>query len=398
MTIDPRSAIVAAPATTPQVLTKPTLPGVKEVAAQLVRDLFGKDVQDTVTFTYEWAADQFGHLALGFEITFALTWIAQVLGHHEPKVGFLTGLAVVIGFVIKEADDFRRQWQKSREARSIFMFNGFELFLNTFTAVYYIAIGALVAGFGLWDPAYGLIALLVSVPFVVVMAYAWLRHKITFQQAGLPYLYRLANFPNTIDKPTAEFIATMTHPAKPTDPPTMMDHLIIAGPLDSGKSSLAIGLASEYAIRMGIGSYTTLAKLLQSALRGEAWDRPQFDDGRILWPWQTSDLLVVDDVDVLSDHIPGTATDESAERRIAQTRVNTLKERIPHILLAALKFRRTVWVVGDVDDGVLEEWRAMIADVIGVESTRVRTFRFARRISDLAPDRAACPREMQVSS
>jgi hypothetical protein len=398
MAIDGRSAVGTAAPTTPQDLPKPKLPGFKEVVDQLIRDLFGKDVQDTVTFSYEWTADQFGHLALGFELTFVLTWIARVLGYRAQRAGFVIGVAVVLGFVVKEADDFRRAWLKSREARSIFRFNGWELFLNTFTAVYYIAIGALVASLGLWEPAYGLVALAVSVPFVVGMACAWLRRKITFQQAGLPYLYRLANFPNTVDRPTAEFIVSMARPAAPTDPPATADHLILAGPLASGKTSLVVGLASEFAIRMGIGRYTTLAKLLQSALRGEPWDRPEFDDGRILWPWQTSELLVVDDVDALSDHTPGTPTEARTQRRIAQSRVNTLKEQIPQILQAALKFRRTVWVVGDVDDGELQEWRAMIADVIGVDPSMVRTFRFARKLSELPPDRKALPREMQVSS
>jgi hypothetical protein len=305
----------------------------------------------------------------------------------------------VIVFVIKEADDFRRAWNQAREAKGSFRFNTLELFYNTFTAVYYIAIGALVAAFGLLDPAYGLIAFLVSVPFVLVMAYFWLRVKLTFQQAGLPYLYRLAIFPNPIPKETADFIVEMTIPAKPTDPPTMMDHLIIAGPLDSGKSSLAIGIGTEFGTRLGIGCYTTLAKLLQSALKVRDWDKPVFDDGRVLWPWQTSDLLVIDDVDVLSDHIEGSTTDVGQERQIAQVRVNTLKAQVPDVLLAALKYRRTVWVVGDVDDGELERWRAMIADVIGVGPERVKTVRFDKKIEELRKDkdRPAVPREMQAA-
>ncbi len=169
---------------------------------------------------------------------------------------------------------------------------------------------------------------------------------------------------------------------------TTTNHLVLAGPLDSGKSSLSIGIGTEFAIRMGIGRYTTLAKLLQSALKEDGqWDQPEFDDGRILWPWQTSDLLVVDDVDVLSDHIPGTPLDVETERGIAECRMEALKKQIPAPLLDALKYRRTVWVVGDIDDGELTRWTTNIASVIGVPPDHVRRFKFNQRLKDLPPDR-----------
>ena len=123
-------------------LPKPKLPGVREVIDQVIRDIFGKDVQDTTTFSYEWTADQFGHFALGFEITYALSWIAALLGFTGGLVYFGLALAVVLLFVVKEADDFRREWTKARDAKGIFKFNGLEIFFNIFTALFYIAIGA----------------------------------------------------------------------------------------------------------------------------------------------------------------------------------------------------------------------------------------------------------------
>jgi hypothetical protein len=399
MAIDQATQVLDQPETPPPPLPKPKLPGVREVVDQVVRDLFGKDVQETATFSYEWVADQFGHFALGFEITLALSWIAALLGHAGGRVGFWLALAVVLVFVLKEADDFRREWVKARDAKSVFKFNGLEIFFNTFTAVYYIAIGALVAGFGLLDPLYGLIAILVAVPLTMGLGYWWLRRKLTFQQAGLPYLYRLATFPSPIGRTDAEYIVKLSKPVPPGTAPTIADHLIIAGPLDAGKSSLAVGIGTEFAVRMqmGIGRYTTLAKLLQAVLKDGQWDKPEFDDGRILWPWQTSDLLIVDDVDVLSDHVPGTSTDVTTERRIVQSRADTLKAKIPAVLQAALKYRRTVWVVGDVDDGELKRWREMIADIIGVGVERVRTVKLAQKLADLDPNRPRLTAAQQVA-
>jgi hypothetical protein len=387
---------------TPPALSKPKLPGVREVIDQVVRDLFGKDVQDTATFSYEWVADQFGHFALGFEITLALSWIATLLGYRGGRVGFWIGLAVVLVFVVKEADDFRREWAKARTAKSVFQFNALEIFYNTFTAVFYIALGAVVAGFGLLNPAFGLIAIPVTAVPALALGYAWLRRKLTFQQAGLPYLYRLANFPNPIPRATAEFIVGLSKPSPTGAAPALADHLLIAGPLESGKSSLAIGIGTEFAIRMGIGRYTTLTKLLEAVLKKGEWDKPEFDDGRILWPWQTSDLLIVDDVDVLSDDISGksdfsarSATVETA-RRVAQCHVDVLRERIPAVLLDALKYRRTVWVVGDIDDGELKRWQGLIAGLIGVPTDRVRTLRFDQKIRDLDPQRPMPTAAQQV--
>jgi hypothetical protein len=387
MAIDQATGSLAPSSPSAIPLSKPKLPGVREVFDQAIRDLFGKDVQDTVTFSYEWLADQFGHFGLGFEITLALSWIAALLGYTGPKVGFWLGLAVVLAFVLKEADDFYREWKKAREAKSIFQFNGLEIFYNTFTAVFYIAMGAIVAAFGLLNPGYGLIALLVSAPFAAVMAYAWLRHKLTFQQSGAPYLYRLANFPNPIPKATGEFIVALSKPAPASAMPAVTNHLVIAGPLESGKSSLAIGIATEFAVRMGIGCYMTQAKLLQSVFKQKAWDQPVFDDGRVLWPWQTSDLLIVDDVDVISNHIPGTITDVETSRKVAEMRGEVLKSQIPAPLRDALKFRRTVWVVGDIGDGELIRWRDIIADIIGVDGPQVQTLQLAQNLSDLDPNR-----------
>jgi hypothetical protein len=399
MAIDQATPVLDQPEPPTPLPPKPKLPGVREVIDQVVRDLFGKDVQDTATFSYEWVADQFGHFALGFEITLALSWIAAWRGYRGGQVGFWLGLAVVLVFVLKEADDFRREWVKARDAKSVFKFNGLEIFFNTFTAVYYIAIGALVAGFGLLNPLYGLIAILVAVPLTMGLGYWWLRRKLTFQQAGLPYLYRLATFPSPIARSDAEYIVRLSKPVPPGTAPAIADHLIIAGPLDAGKSSLAIGIGTEFAVRMqmGIGRYTTLAKLLQAVLKDGQWDKPEFDDGRILWPWQTSDLLIVDDVDVLSDHVPGTSTDVTTERRIVQSRVDTLKAKIPAPLQAALKYRRTVWVVGDVDDGELTRWRGMIADIIGVGVERVRTVKLALKLAELDPKRPRLTAAQQVA-
>jgi hypothetical protein len=362
---------------------KPSLPDVKYVAKQAYRDWFGKDVQETPTVSYVWTADQFGHFGLGFQITYALSWIAAILGYTGK--GVVVGLAAanVAGWVIKEWFDYLRELRKSKEAKSVFKFNGREILWNVFTALFYIAIGAIVAGAAAIDPRYGLIWLLIITPFALGLAVWWLRRKITFQQAGLPYLYRLATFPNEVDRPTAEFLVEMSKPDKPgTDSPHGM-HFIVTGDLDSGKSSLAVGVGTEFAFRMGVGRYTTLVKLLESAMRfrGDGLPEHEFDDGRILWPWQTADLLIIDDVE-LNLRLLGLAPGRESTEALAERLKTTLQATINPVLLQSMSRRRTVWVLGEIHGAALSRWRDVIAEIINVPPAEIRTLDLTMRVEE----------------
>src|SRR5260370_38260121 len=58
--------------------------GFRRVFTQVAHDLYGtKDVQDAITASYVWMADQIGHLSLGFLPTLLFGWICQLLCHHS---------------------------------------------------------------------------------------------------------------------------------------------------------------------------------------------------------------------------------------------------------------------------------------------------------------------------
>jgi hypothetical protein len=376
---------------------KPRLPDLKYVAEQAYRDWFGKDVQETPTVSYVWTADQFGHFGLGFQITYALSWIAAILGYTGKWVFVGLAAANVTVWIIKEWFDYLRELRKSKEAKSVFKFNGREILWNVFTALFYIAFGAIVAGAAAIEPIYGLTSLLIITPFAIALAFWWLRRKITFQQAGLPYLYRLATFPNEVDRTTAEFLVEMSKPTDSGTGPARGMHFIVAGDLDSGKSSLAVGVGTEFAFRMGVGRYTTLVKLLESAMRfrGDGLPEHEFDDGRILWPWQTADLLIIDDVE-LNLSLLGLPPGKESTEALAVRLKDTLQSTINPALLQSMSGRRTVWVLGEIHGASLSRWRDVIAEIIRVPAVEIRTLDLTMKVEEALRMRAVPSPAQQV--
>jgi hypothetical protein len=362
--------------------SRPHLPTVSEVGAQAYRDLFGKDVQETPTVSYVWMADQLGHFGLGFQITFLLRWIAEALGYLSGWAVFLVAIGNLSIWVVKEWFDYLREVRKAKTASSIFPFNAKEIRWNIVTALFFIAAGVIVAAISRRNPLDPIIALgVLLVPALWVIVW-WLRRKITFQQAGLPYLYRLTNFPNKIadDEAEAQRLATfIIDLANPASASGQGKHLVIAGPLGSGTSSLAAGVGTEFAFAMGIGRYTTLVKLLESSVmnEGKSLGQPEFQDGRILWPWQFAELLIIDDLPEVGSITARIAslTDRrgapiEASRAVAGDSLNQLEPaleqaRLDRAFLTGLGCRRSVWVIGDVKTPTV--WRDTLAKVLGLK-------------------------------
>src|ERR1700722_8249214 len=54
--------------------------GIRRVFTQVSHDLYGtKDVQDVITASYVWMADQIGHISLGLVPTLLLPWLCTLL-------------------------------------------------------------------------------------------------------------------------------------------------------------------------------------------------------------------------------------------------------------------------------------------------------------------------------
>jgi hypothetical protein len=373
------------------------------VARQAVHDVIGKEVQQTPTVSYVWMADQLGHFGMGFMITYFFGWIATALGAavwlgvEEKWVVAGLGVFNFLIWLVKEIRDYFIEVRLAAQGKQSFPFNGHEILWNIFTALFYIGIGAVVAVAAVFDPLAGIIAFGVVLIPALPLAGWWLRRKITFQQAGLPYLYRLADFPNTVDEPTRAFIdALLSNPDR-----TASQHLVIAGPLSAGKSSLAVGIGTEFAFKLGIGRYTSLVKLIQSITKKREDpesvkpppDRPafqndprEFQDGRTLWPWETSPLLIIDDVDDVLHLCKPAASQAEAALGPPVDQIEAVIRTHLNGLVRTLKDRRTVWVLSDggalgqgIDPG---EFRDMLIRLLSLEGGQIAVVRLQMTIRE----------------
>ncbi len=387
--------------------------GLPQIMDQVRHDLFGtKDVQNAITASYVWMADQIGHVAIGLVPTLLACWIADCVMAWLGLPGFwriivfavLTGLWFAV-WVWKEREDFEKT---RRRAGKEFKFNAGDIRWNVKTALLYIGIGGLLGAapfvgwtVGDWISSANwhqpLVAFLILLGVTAValwpafhVACWWLRRKLAFQQAGLPYLYRLANFTAEIEDPDADAVIHVCNfedrqvslrtvlfgpdVVPPNTPPVR--HLLIVGPPKAGKTSLAVGIGTEFAFALGVCRYLPLVKLAQLAAHQESRSPStgmEYDDGRVLWPWTDSDLLIVDDAD-----IGVTVRDEKGAKPITLVKPERFAEKMKMTKddlhpFAWLGSRRSVWVLGNEDR--VGRWQRVIADLMGIDPCEIRIIR-----------------------
>jgi hypothetical protein len=334
----------------------PTPPDISftDIRWQFEADIDSKEVQTSPTYSYQWVADQVGHMALGL-VAVLIAWLAgDVLRWFELNFG---SWPPIIGFILLVVGASGWEWRSFRNACKKIepLFDSTcdrkDLRDNALAATYYMIVGGLIGllavlGGRLWPTlppwiAVAAIALIV-VGFglaIVMPALYWLRQKIRFQQVGLPFLFRLPEFKlegfkTEIARQIDQFIRNSGEGAG--------KHIAIVGELNSGKTSLAVGIATEAAFNNKKARYLTFDKLQQIVQRPKEPPPPR---NTRLWPWRESQLVIIDDV---VSGVPHSAAGNPGQLlRELQGLGNAVHQ--------SLRRRHTVWCLG-ADTDTSREW------------------------------------------
>jgi hypothetical protein len=359
----------------------------RDLWRQFKRDVYGKEVQTTSTYSYTWMADQIGHICLGIAIGFLLTAIASLIGSKAPHWAlFLIGSILVLLY------ELRTYLSSVRDATGRFRLDDKCLRDNALIAAVYMILGV-GASFGFQRSGWWiLISVLALIVLAIVLAPPWLRQKIIWQKAGLPYLFRLADAKPTISDEAAKWLQDLIDggpPARGTSP----RQVVVGGPIGSGRTPLAAGIGTEFAFKKAKVRYLSLNTLLECAARSS--DSKFYDDtgpaNIVYWRWCEAQVIIIDDVGPVIGAAP------EAEQRADLNKFRMLLQHDLAKVKAVFSRCHTVWVMGDLlPDGaagvgqMIKEFADVIADFCDAKEPPlpVELSEIQRQLTGLGPLRS----------
>ena len=234
--------------------------------------LFDSDVYTSYTAWYAWRSNQCGHAGLGCIVSLAaITFVPWFDEHRWALFAF---------YPFKEAFDF---WRAVKVNKGPFPVPWRVILADCVTDTLFVWLGVFITylvPLSLWDIA--VIAIAIAVVLAIALPY-WRPSKRGFDKSGLPYLFRLATFyPANWEAAKAPIRDFLNQKG--------VGHLVLFGPHESGKTSLAVGIGCE-AIEAGKNvRYLSACRLL------EELSAPQRPDPDEPWTVDEADVLIVDDV------------------------------------------------------------------------------------------------------
>jgi hypothetical protein len=335
----------------------------RDILAQVNVDIRGKEVQTAETYSHSWIANQFGHVCIGIVLTIVSAlavgpgWslVVDWLGLPSSwKVAFPWDS--VGGAVLATGGIAWWEWKAYRhevkESIGRFPLDRKLLRDNAITAAAYMVLGVattLVYGYlvfttderwlGVPTWIWGTLCILLLMLIAILLAVPWLRQKIIWQKAGLPYLFRLADAQPTMQDEAHTLDALINGPAPPDCVPRQ---IVVGGPIGSGRTEICAGLGTEFAFKAAAVRYLTLGALLEFIARsGEA---DFFDDtgpaNIAYWPWSRAQVVIIDDIGPLL--IAKSSMRDAHVEQFGQILDNELRA-IRDVLAKC----HTVWVIGD---------------------------------------------------
>lgn len=264
--------------------------GIKEVLKQIKWDLIGKDSQRGISLTYAWLCNQWGHIALGFipAIFMGVFGYMNWFGLHNI---IIAGLLISVVATVFEAYNFLVPLL-SKKKHMTFSPAWINVGFDTFTDLIFFYIGGLSAIQVLkvvYDVPVSIgftYALCACVLYVFVIFSFWYKTKMYLQSAGFPFQFRLSQWMNSITESNKNEIIEIVKQKK-------VKQILIFGGEATGKTGLAVGIATEFSISRLPVVYSTACKMSEMFLRSDSDLKNRFQS---LWTWRQAQCLVIDDI------------------------------------------------------------------------------------------------------
>jgi hypothetical protein len=315
-----------------------------DLLGQFKKDVYGKEVQTTSPYSYTWIADQVGHVCLGILINFALTLAAfYALRFFGKDTSWDAIAGLLFGSILVSVYEFLTYRSAVNEATPLFPLDKECLRDNAAIAATYMILGCGV-GFAFHQTALvGVVLFLLLLLVAILIAPEWLRQKIIWQKAGLPYLFRLADAQLSMSREAAKQIQNLIDQGAPRNPDLLPRQVIVGGPIGSGRTTIAAGIGTEFAFNKTKVRYMSFDTLLECASRSSS-SHFENDPGPAninYWPWSEAQVLIIDDIGPLI----------SAREQQQRADLEKFQKAVHHDLAAiksVLARRHTVWVIGDL--------------------------------------------------
>lgn len=321
----------------------------KRILAQLKYDLIGKDSYRGITLSYAYLANQTGHFALAFAPAAGLFIILKYyILLNDP--GLWSGLIFTLLWVGFELFNITVQLKEERQSNQSYIFKPDykNIIIDTLIDMGYFALGGLTFSAGSTVVFYQWLFLfpLLLLIFLLYISRSWYITKICQQTALFPYQLRLSQWKHQINETDKKIVEQYLSSNKSGQ------HILLFGPLQSGKTGLAVALTNEYAIQRKKCLYLTGTKILSQLYESDE-DILAVDEFA-LCTWRTADYLVIDDIN------PGDPIwDETITADIFQNHLNSRPENS-----WALKERNIIWVLGNIaKTNLKKDWVELLLSI-----------------------------------
>lgn len=336
----------------------------KDIRKQFWLDIAGKEVQTAETYSHSWIANQFGHVCLGLILASLLSvtlgsGLSLMVDWFDLPTSWKLSFpwydvaGSVLAIVGVAAWEWRAYLIAKSGAAGRFPLDRKLLRENAETATTYMVLGVAMAFvfryfafgpsyqfLGIPSPIWGTACFLALIVIGILRAVPWLRQKIVWQKAALPYLFRLADAHETSDEDAKELQALIDSGSPPDVAPRQ---IVIGGPIGSGRTEFCAGIGTEFAFRKPAAKvrYLSLSALLEFAAQSA---HPKFfDDGGpaniAYWEWSRAQVVIIDDIG------PLLAAKAHGQSNHLQEFGQVLKQLSN--IGAVLQQCHTVWVIGD---------------------------------------------------